>query len=97
MIDIRIFFRQEDLYVISGIGTIFLEIVEQIENIDAILLPIGGGSLLAAACVVIKSLFPQIKVIVSNKMTISPQKYQQHNNFSYAISKNVAPAWTQNI
>ncbi|KAK3730610.1 hypothetical protein QZH41_018825, partial [Actinostola sp. cb2023] len=55
--------ENENPYVISGYGTVSLEIVEQVDNIDAIIVPVGGGCLLSATCVVIKSLYPQIKII----------------------------------
>lgn len=42
-----------------------MEILEQVQDIDAVVVPTGGGGLLAGVAVAIKTLQPQIKVIVS--------------------------------
>jgi threonine dehydratase len=48
---------------IAGVGTLYLEIMEEIPDVDAIIVPIGGGSGAAAACTVAKALNPKVKVI----------------------------------
>ena len=48
---------------IAGVGTLYLEIMEDLPDVEAILVPIGGGSGAAAACVVAKSIDPDVKVI----------------------------------
>ncbi|MCO8122247.1 threonine/serine dehydratase [Stieleria sp. TO1_6] len=48
--------------VIAGQGTVGLELLQQIESIDAILVPVGGGGLLAGILVAVKSLRPDVKV-----------------------------------
>ena len=53
-------FDDED--VIAGQGTIGLEILNQLEDIDAVVVPIGGGGLISGVAFAIKSLKPQIKV-----------------------------------
>ena len=53
-------FDDED--VIAGQGTIGLEILNQIENIDAVVVPIGGGGLISGVAFAIKNLKPNIKV-----------------------------------
>lgn len=53
-------FDDED--VIAGQGTIGLEILDQLENIDAVVVPIGGGGLISGVAFAIKSLKPSIKV-----------------------------------
>ena len=52
-----------DEYVIAGQGTISLEILEQLENVDTIICPIGGGGILAGVAVAAKSLKPSIKIV----------------------------------
>nr|XP_023014807.1 uncharacterized protein LOC111504479 isoform X2 [Leptinotarsa decemlineata] len=49
--------------IIAGQGTVGLEIMEQVQDIDAVVVPTGGGGLLAGVAVAIKTLNPQIKVI----------------------------------
>lgn len=53
----------EDDEVICGQGTIALEILDQLEDIDSIVIPIGGGGLASGIASVIKAKRPDIKVI----------------------------------
>jgi threonine dehydratase len=48
---------------ISGVGTLYLEILEEQPAIDVIIVPIGGGSGAAAACIVARALSPGVRVI----------------------------------
>jgi len=52
-----------DDIVIAGQGTVALEILEQLENIDMIIIPIGGGGLISGMAVAIKELKPNIRII----------------------------------
>jgi threonine dehydratase len=47
----------------EGVGTMHLEVFEELPDVDAVINPIGGGSGASAACIVYKSLNPRIKVI----------------------------------
>lgn len=53
-------FNDED--VIAGQGTIALELIEQLEGIDAVIVPIGGGGLISGIAFTLKSINPSIKV-----------------------------------
>ena len=53
----------EDEEVIAGQGTVALEILEKAKDFDAIIIPIGGGGLIAGMSEAIKSINPQIEVI----------------------------------
>lgn len=55
-----------DPLIIAGQGTIGLEIYEQIPDVDAIIVPIGGGGLIAGIAMAIKEMNPKIKVIGVN-------------------------------
>ena len=48
---------------IAGVGTGTLEILEDLPDVDAIVVPIGGGSGAAGACIVAKAIRPEIEVI----------------------------------
>jgi threonine dehydratase len=48
---------------IAGVGTQTLEILEQQPQIDAIVVPIGGGSGAAGACIVAKAVDPRVRII----------------------------------
>ncbi|MDA7816688.1 threonine ammonia-lyase [Sulfurimonas sp.] len=53
----------EDEEVIAGQGTLALDILDSCENLDAVLIPAGGGGLISGMATAIKSLNPKIKVI----------------------------------
>ena len=53
----------DDPDVISGQGTIGLELLEELRDIDRIYLPIGGGGLAAGVAIAVKSNKPHIKLI----------------------------------
>ncbi|MGB0405384.1 MAG: threonine ammonia-lyase, partial [Fusobacterium sp.] len=53
----------DDPYVIAGQGTIGLEILEDIEDVDIVLVPIGGGGICSGIAKAIKSLKPSTKLI----------------------------------
>ncbi|MFQ5941402.1 MAG: threonine ammonia-lyase [Nitrososphaerales archaeon] len=53
----------DDPHVIAGNGTIGLEVLEDLPDIDAIYLPIGGGGLAAGVAIAVKSKKPNVKVI----------------------------------
>ncbi|MBN0989883.1 threonine ammonia-lyase [Amphritea pacifica] len=48
--------------IVNGVGTEFLEIIEDIPDIDAVILPLGGGSEVASGVSVLKSISPQISI-----------------------------------
>ena len=48
---------------IAGVGTHTLEVLQEQPRIDAIIVPIGGGSGAAGACIAAKAINPQIEVI----------------------------------
>lgn len=53
----------DDPWIIAGQGTIGLEILEQVKDIDLVLVPVGGGGLISGIATAIKSINPAIKVI----------------------------------
>ena len=52
----------DDENVIAGQGTIGLEIINDRDDIDAVIVPIGGGGLISGVACAIKSINPRIKV-----------------------------------
>ena len=53
----------EDDEVIAGQGTVALEILEQADDLDAVIVPVGGGGLISGIGAAIKGLNPKIEVI----------------------------------
>lgn len=53
----------DDIDVIAGQGTIALEIYEQLKEVDAIVVPIGGGGLISGVAATIKQIKPDCKVV----------------------------------
>jgi threonine dehydratase len=52
-----------DYRVISGAGTVAIELINEIKDLDFIVVPIGGGGLISGIGVVISSLLPNAKLI----------------------------------
>ena len=52
----------DDPAVIAGQGTIALELAEQVPELDAIIVPIGGGGLISGIAYTMKSLNPNVKI-----------------------------------
>ena len=55
--------------VIAGQGTIGLEILEDSPEVEAVVVPVGGGGLVAGIAIAIKSINPQIKVYGAEPQT----------------------------
>ncbi len=53
----------DDPAIIAGQGTMGLEIVEQIPDLEAVIIPVGGGGLLAGVSLAIKTLRPKVQII----------------------------------
>ena len=53
----------DDPAIIAGQGTMGLEIVEQLPNLDAVVIPVGGAGLLAGVSLAIKTLRPRAKIV----------------------------------
>jgi threonine dehydratase len=53
----------DDPGIIAGQGTMGIEIVDQVPDLDAVIVPVGGGGLLAGVALAVKSLRPNAQVI----------------------------------
>ena len=52
-----------DINVVYGQGTIALEVLEDLEDVDVIICPIGGGGLISGVSLAAKNINPKIKII----------------------------------
>jgi len=53
----------DDGRVVVGQGTLGLELLEQVDGLDAVLVPVGGGGLIAGVAVAVKARRPSVRVI----------------------------------
>ena len=67
----------DDDEVIAGQGTIGLEILEQMRDVDAVIVPIGGGGLISGVAFAIKQLQPSVKVY-GVQASNAPSMFESH-------------------
>jgi threonine dehydratase len=53
----------DDPLVIAGQGTVGLELVEQVPDLDMVIVPVGGGGLISGITVAVKALRPETRII----------------------------------
>jgi threonine dehydratase len=53
----------DEPHLISGVGTIGLEIFEDLPDVDVIIAPAGGGSCASGNCIVAHERYPKVKVV----------------------------------
>jgi threonine dehydratase len=53
----------EDAEVIAGQGTVGLEILDQVPDLEAVVVPIGGGGLISGVATAVKALRPEVEVL----------------------------------
>ncbi|HZQ36417.1 MAG TPA: threonine/serine dehydratase, partial [Dehalococcoidia bacterium] len=53
----------DDERIVAGQGTLGLELVEQLPDLDRVLVPVGGGGLAAGVALAVKSLRPQARIV----------------------------------
>jgi threonine dehydratase len=53
----------DDEEVITGQGTIGIEIIEDLKDVDIILIPVGGGGLISGISIAVKTLSPKTRII----------------------------------
>ncbi len=68
-----------DPYVIAGQGTIGLEILEQVPDVEQIVVPIGGGGLISGVAAAVKAMRPNVKVIGVQASAVPSMFVSQRN------------------
>jgi threonine dehydratase len=78
--------------VISGQGTIALELLEEKKDIDSVIVPIGGGGLIAGIAVALKEINPNIKIIgvVSSGANAMKRSYEKREALSSDSVRTIA-------
>lgn len=62
--------RTDRLDLIAGYGTLGLELLSQMDKMDAVLCPVGSGGLVASIVLAIKSLKPNCLIYVCYELSI---------------------------
>ncbi len=65
----------DEPHLVNGVGTEFLELIEQLPDVDAVVLPVGAGSEAAAAVTTLHSIRPGIE-LYAVQATSSPAAYR---------------------
>ncbi|MDC3417104.1 threonine ammonia-lyase [Aquibacillus salsiterrae] len=76
----------DDPLIIAGQGTVGLEIIEQIPDVDAIVVPVGGGGLISGILSAVKQMKPTVKVIGVEPETANDTFLSLRNQSITAIS-----------
>ena len=79
----------DDEAVIAGQGTIALELCDQLKDIDAVIVPIGGGGLISGIAFTIKALDPRIKVY-GVQAAGAPSMYRARENGEIGTLESVS-------
>lgn len=87
-----------DRYVIAGQGTIGLEILEDMWDVDTVIVPIGGGGMISGIATALKSYNPSIHVVGVQSENVhgmasslaAGQIMTQHDDFTLADGTDVA-------
>ena len=78
----------EDERVIAGQGTIGLELAEQLPDMGAVVLPIGGGGLAAGIALALRALRPEVRLVGVQAENMSP--FAGGTEHRYTIAEGIA-------
>ena len=79
----------DDDFVIAGQATIGLEILDQLEDVEAVIVPIGGGGLISGVAFAVKSLKPDVK-IYGVQAAGAPSMYNSFTNHRREVLDSVS-------
>jgi threonine dehydratase len=90
-------FENED--VMAGQGTVAVELLEEVPDLDLILCPVGGGGVLSGVAVAAKSLRPEIKVIATEPAGAADaaESFQQGQLVSQERKETIADGLRTNL
>jgi threonine dehydratase len=82
----------DDTAVIAGQGTIGLELLEQCPQLEAVVVPIGGGGLIAGVSCAIKEIRPEVKIIGVQTARLPSMllAFEQHHLVTVPAASTVA-------
>lgn len=76
----------DDAEVVAGQGTIGLEILEQLPDVDAVFVPVGGGGLISGVAYAVKQLRPECKVYGVQAAGAASMAQAVHNHEKKALA-----------
>ena len=76
----------DDSHVVAGQGSVGLEILEQLPNVETVIVPVGGGGLIAGIAIALKALKPSVRIIGVQSEHYYPA-YAHFKNTSYVPQK----------
>ncbi|XP_072929811.1 L-threonine ammonia-lyase-like [Epargyreus clarus] len=81
-------------HILAGYGTVALELLNQVPNVDAVIVPVGSGGLAAAVATVIKHMRPSCLVygVESEKMPVFYKSLEKGDPVSIPIQASLADA-----
>jgi threonine dehydratase len=90
-------FENED--VMAGQGTISIELLEDVPDLDFLLCPVGGGGVLCGTAIAAKTLRPEIKVIAVEPAGAddAAQSFQQHQLVCQEQKNTIADGLRTNL
>jgi threonine dehydratase len=83
----------DDWRTVAGQGTVGLEIRAVLPELDAVLVPVGGGGLISGICIALKSIDPEIKIIAvqtANSPSLSLSLKERHCYEEYPVEHSIA-------
>ena len=80
----------EDEKIIAGQGTIGLEIMERLPDLDSVLVPIGGGGLISGIATAVKAINPKCRVIGVQTSVASGMSRLFHHQESLILQKRIS-------
>ena len=82
----------DDVDVIAGQGSIGLEIMEQLSDVDTVIVPVGGGGLISGIATAVKAINPKIHLIgvQSENVHGMTASYQVNELTTFGIGKTLA-------
>jgi len=78
----------EDPQVIAGQGTIGLELAEQVEGLDTLVVPIGGGGLASGIALALTELRPDVRIVGVQAAAMAP--FAGSTSFGWTIADGIA-------
>lgn len=91
--NVSIIHPYDDWRTIAGQGTVGLEIREVLPELDAVLVPVGGGGLISGICIALKTMDPDIKIIAvqtANSPALSVSLKEQHCYEQFPVAESIA-------